>query len=59
MTSSERVARYRQRQRNSGRKLVTLYLKLETVAILKTLAKGNPWGEVVESAISELSRGLK
>ena len=55
MTSSERVARFRLRQRNSGRKLVTLYLKPETIAILRRLAKGNPRGEIVETAISKLS----
>ena len=59
MTSSERVTRFRLRQRMSGRKLVTLYLKPQTIAILKTLAKGNPRGEIVETAICDLSRSFK
>ena len=54
--STERVDRFRERQRRSGRKLVTLYLKPETIAVLKALAKGNPRGEIVETAISKLLR---
>jgi len=56
MTSSERVARYHQRQREAGRKLVVLYLHPDTIAALRSLAKGRARGEIVERAVSELWR---
>lgn len=53
MISTERVMRYKQRQQQSGRKLVTIYLRPDTIKQLRTLAGRKPRGEVVEQAISE------
>lgn len=56
MTSSERVARYRQRQQGAGRKLVMLYLHPAIIAKLRKLAKGKARGEIVERAVADLWR---
>lgn len=56
MTSSERVARYRRKQQNAGRRLVTLYLHPDAIAKLRKLAKGKARGEIVERAVAELWR---
>lgn len=56
MTSTERVIRYKQKQRQAGRKMVTLYLHPDTIASLRKLAGRKTRGEVVEQAISELWR---
>lgn len=56
MTSSERVARYRQKQREAGRRLVTLYLHPDTISKLRKLAKGHARGKVIERAVADLWR---
>jgi hypothetical protein len=56
MTSSERVARYIERQRTAGRKPVVIYLHPDIIAKLAQLARGRPRGEIVERAVAELWR---
>lgn len=51
-SSGERVARFRQKQRDSGRRLVTMYLHPKIIAKLRELSKRRPMGEVVEQAIA-------
>lgn len=55
MTATERVQHYKERQQQSGRKMVTMYLHPETINQLRTLAGRKPRGEIVERAIAELS----
>lgn len=54
MTSSERVAKYRRKQQDAGRKLVMIYLHPDTIAKLRTLARGKARGEIVERAVAYL-----
>jgi hypothetical protein len=56
MTSTQRVLNYHQRQRQTGRRLVTLYLHPDTIERLRKLAHGRMRGEVVERAVAELWR---
>ncbi len=55
-TSTERAVRYKERQRAAGRKPVVMWLQPDTIAKLRKLSKGRARGEIVERAVSDLSR---
>lgn len=52
MTSTQRVLKHREKQKQAGRKLVSLYLDQETVELLRSqpLTKG----EIVAQAVKAL-----
>ena len=54
MNSTARVIKYKQKQKESGRKPVVLYLLPATIKHLKALAGKKPRGEVVELAMDRL-----
>lgn len=47
-TSSARVARFRETQKDAGRRLLTTFVSAETLQRLKTLARGRSIGEAIE-----------
>ena len=53
--STERVARFRDRQRMLGRKPVTFYLAGDAIRAIKSLSRAKTQGEIVELAIQQLT----
>jgi len=53
MTSTQRVLKYREKQKQAGRKLVSLYLDQETVELLRS-HKPLKQGEIVARAVRAL-----
>jgi len=52
MTSSKRVALFKERQKAEGRKPLTTWLHPEAIQELKRRAKGKGTGEVIEALLS-------
>jgi len=52
--STERVARFRAKQRRAGRVPVTLYLGRESLRVLDELSRPRTRGEVIEAALGKL-----
>jgi len=52
--STERVARFRDRQRMMGRKPVTFYLTGDAIKVIKSLSRARTQGEVIEMALGRL-----
>ena len=53
--STERVTRFRDRQRMLGRKPVTMYLTGDAIRAIKSLSRARTQGEIVEQAIQQLT----
>ena len=51
MSSSERVKRFKQKQQEAGRRMVTLYLSQDALNTLRTIAQSRSIGKVVEDMI--------
>ena len=54
MNTTERVMKHREKQKQAGRKLVSMYLTGDAIKALKSLARPRTQGEVVELAIEQL-----
>jgi hypothetical protein len=51
MTATERVAKFKQRQKDLGRKPFNTWLSPEAIKALKQRAKGKTAGEVIEALL--------
>jgi hypothetical protein len=53
MTSTQRVAKFKERQKAEGRKPFSTWLHPEAIQELKQRAKGSTAGEVIESLLAQ------
>jgi hypothetical protein len=58
MTATERVAKFKERQRALGRKPFNTWLTPEAIKELKNRAKGKTAGEVIEGLLSAPDQSL-